>query len=77
MVKLKIADDNLNLIKTIFYDYSAEIINEKDELTIIQMLAEPERINAFLKSIEGLSDLIAIARSGPLSIVKGDISLSL
>lgn len=77
MVKLKISDDNLNPIKTIFFDYSAEVINEKDGLTIIQMLAEPKRINDFLKSIEGMSDLIAIARSGPLSLVKGDISLSL
>lgn len=77
MVKLKISDDNLNPMKTIFFDYSAEVINEKDGLTIIQMLAEPKRINDFLKSIERMSDLIAIARSGPLSIVKGDISLSL
>tara|TARA_B100000214_G_C23948350_1_gene619113 strand:+ start:849 stop:1343 length:495 start_codon:yes stop_codon:yes gene_type:complete len=77
MVKLKIPEDSLNSIKTIFYDFSAEIINEKDGLTIIQMLAEPKRINEFLKSIESLSDLIAIARSGPLSIVKGDINLSL
>ena len=77
MVKLKISDDNLNPIKTIFFDYSAEVINEKDGLTIIQMLAEPKRINDFLKSIESMSDLIAIARSRPLSIVKGDISLSL
>ena len=77
MVKLKISDDNLNPIKTIFFDYSAEVINEKDGLTIIQMLADPKRNNDFLKSIEGMSDLIAIARSGPLSLVKGDISLSL
>ena len=77
MVKLKISDDNLNPIKTIFFDYSAEVINEKDGLTIIQMLAAPKRINDFLKSIERMSDLIAIARSGPLSLVKGDISLSL
>ena len=77
MVKLKISDDNLNPIKTIFFDYSAEVISEKDGLTIIQMLAEPKRINDFLKSIERMSDLIAIARSGPLSLVKGDISLSL
>ena len=77
MVKLKISDDNLNPMKTIFFDYSAEVINEKDGLTIIQMLADPKRINDFLKSIEGMSDLIAIARSGPLSLVKGDISLSL
>ena len=77
MVNLKISDDNLNPIKTIFFDYSAEVINEKDGLTIIQMLAEPKRINDFLKSIERMSDLIAIARSGPLSLVKGDISLSL
>tara|TARA_Y100001970_G_scaffold97093_1_gene122208 strand:+ start:140 stop:571 length:432 start_codon:yes stop_codon:yes gene_type:complete len=77
MVKLKISEDNLSSIKTIFYDYSAEIINEKDGLTIVQMLAEPNAINDFLKSIENLSDLIAIARSGPLSLVKGDINLSL
>ena len=77
MVKLKISEDNLSSIKTIFYDYSAEIINEKDGLTIVQMLAEPNAINDFLNSIENLSDLIAIARSGPLSIVKGDINLSL
>tara|TARA_B100001142_G_scaffold89221_1_gene90972 strand:- start:493 stop:987 length:495 start_codon:yes stop_codon:yes gene_type:complete len=77
MVKLKISEDNLSSIKTIFYDYSAEIINEKDGLTIVQMLAEPNAINDFLKSIENLSDLVAIARSGPLSLVKGDINLSL
>ena len=77
MVKLRISEDNLSSIKTVFYDYSAEIINEKDGLTIVQMLAEPNAINDFLKSIESLSDLIAIARSGPLSLVKGDINLSL
>jgi acetolactate synthase-1/3 small subunit len=77
MVKLKISENNLSSIKTIFYDYSAEIINEKDGLTIVQMLAEPNAINDFLKSIENLSDLVAIARSGPLSLVKGDINLSL
>ena len=77
MVKLNISDENLNAIKTIFYDYSAEIINEKDDLVIVQMLAKPNAINDFLKSINGLSTLVAIARSGPLSIVKGDISLSL
>ena len=77
MVKLKISEDNLSSIKTIFYDYSAEIINEKDGLTIVQMLAEPNAISDFLNSIESLSDLIAIARSGPLSLVKGDINLSL
>ena len=77
MVKLKISEDNLSSIKTIFYDYSAEIINEKDGLTIVQLLAEPNAINDFLKSIENLSDLVAIARSGPLSLVKGDINLSL
>ena len=77
MVKLKISEDNLSSIKTIFYDYSAEIINEKDGLTIVQMLAEPNAISDFLNSIENLSDLIAIARSGPLSLVKGDINLSL
>ena len=77
MVKLEISEDNLSSIKTIFYDYSAEIINEKDGLTIVQMLAEPNAINDFLNSIENLSDLIAIARSGPLSLVKGDINLSL
>jgi acetolactate synthase-1/3 small subunit len=77
MFKLKISEDNLISIKNIFYYYSAEIINEKDGLTIFQMLAEPNAINDFLKSIENLSDLIAIARSGPLSLVKGDINLSL
>ena len=77
MVKLRISEDCLNSIKTVFYDYSAEIINEKDGLTIIQLLAQPSKINEFLKSIEGLSELIAIARSGPLSIVKGDINLNL
>ena len=77
MVKLRISKDCLNSIKTVFYDYSAEIINEKDGLTIIQLLAQPSKINEFLKSIEGLSELIAIARSGPLSIVKGDINLNL
>ena len=38
MVKLKISDDNLNPIKTIFFDYSAEVINEKDDLKIWQIL---------------------------------------
>ena len=56
-------------------------LDEAEELPVEkgdeQMLADPKRINDFLKSIERMSDLIAIARSGPLSIVKGDISLSL
>jgi Acetolactate synthase, small (regulatory) subunit len=76
MVKLKNAEENVSAIKTNGYEYPAEIINEKEGSTMVQKLAEPNAINDNQKSNESWSDLMAIARAGPPSRVKGEINHS-
>ena len=77
MVKLKTNDDKENAIKTVLYDYSATIINDKDDLLIIEVMADSTQNDKLLESLSGMSNLVAVARTGPLALAKGDLKISL
>ena len=77
MVKLKTNDDKENAIKTVLYDYSATIINDKDDLLIIEVMADSSENDKLLEALLGISTLVAIARTGPLALAKGDLKISL
>ncbi len=77
MVKLKTNDDKENAIKTVLYDYSATIINDKDDLLIIEVMADSSENDKLLEALLGMSTLVAIARTGPLALAKGDLKISL
>ncbi len=77
MVKLKTNDDKEDAIKTVLYDYSATIIDDKDDLLIIEVMADSSQNDKLLESLLGISTLVAVARTGPLALAKGDLKISL
>ena len=77
MDKLKTNDDKEDAIKTVLYDYSATIIDDKDDLLIIEVMADSSQNDKLLEALLGMSTLVAVARTGPLALAKGDLKISL
>lgn len=77
MVKLSVNPDKEDAIKTILYDYSAKIVNDKDDLLIVEAMADSATNDDLLNQLKTISNLIAVARTGPLSLAKGDLKINL
>ena len=77
MVKLKAKDDKEDVIKTVLYDHSATIINDKDQLLIIEVMADTAKNDKLLEALSVISTLVAVARTGPLALAKGDLKINL
>ena len=77
MIKLKINDDKEGDIKTVLYDYSATIVNDKDQLLIIEVMADTAKNDKLLEALPAMSTLVAVARTGPLALAKGDLKINL
>ena len=77
MIKLKTNDDKEDAIKTVLYDYSATIVNDKDQLLIIEVMANPLKNDNLLEALSAMSTLVAVARTGPLALAKGDLKINL
>ena len=77
MIKLKANDDKEDTIKTVLYDYSATIVNDKDRLLIIEVMANPLKNDNLLEALSAMSTLVAVARTGPLALAKGDLKINL
>ena len=77
MIKLKTNDDKEGDIKTVLYDYSATIVNDKDQLLIIEVMADTAKNDKLLEALSAMSTLVAVARTGPLALAKGDLKINL
>ena len=77
MIKIKVNDDKEDTIKTVLYDYSATIVNDKDRLLIIEVMANPLKNDNLLEALSAMSTLVAVARTGPLALAKGDLKINL
>ena len=77
MIKLKTNADKEDAIKTVLYDYSATIVNDKDRLLIIEVMADTLKNDNLLEALSTMSTLVAVARTGPLALAKGDLKINL
>ena len=77
MIKLKINYDKEGDIKTVLYDYSATIVSDKDQLLIIEVMADTAKNDKLLEALSAMSTLVAVARTGPLALAKGDLKINL
>ena len=77
MIKLKTNDDKEDAIKTVLYDYSATIVNDKDRLLIIEVMADTLKNDNLLEALSTMSTLVAVTRTGPLALAKGDLKINL
>ena len=77
MIKLKINDDKEDAIKNMLYDYSATNVNDKDQLLIIEVMADTAKNDNLLEALSAMSTLVAVARTGHLALAKGDLKINL
>ena len=77
MIKLKTNDDKEDAIKPVLYDYSGTIVNDKDRLLIIEVMADSLKNDNLLEALSAISTLVAVARTGPLALAKGDLKINL
>ena len=77
LIKIEPSTESTEELNEIISNYSATIINEKNQLMIIEVMADSDVNNNFLTDITNHSRIIAIARSGPLALAKGISKTSL
>ena len=76
MIKFKIKEQQRELLENILSDHSAETISDQNGFVIVEAMDDWESNNDFLKSIESLAEVVAVARSGPLALAKEEPIIS-
>jgi acetolactate synthase-1/3 small subunit len=76
MIKFKVKEQQRELLENILSDHSAETISDHNGFVIVEAMDDWEANSDFLKSIEALAEIIAVARSGPLALAKEEPIIS-
>ena len=77
MIKCKIVDGKQDELQALVDEAMGKIISEMDSYIILEIMSNYDSNNRFLKTIEKTIEVIAIARSGPLVLAKGQTVISL
>jgi len=76
IVKVKIDAKSNKKIQELSQNFNAEILDRSPNSFTIQLTAEIEIIDDFVLQISKIGDLQAVARSGSVSVSKGEITLT-
>ena len=77
MIKCKFVDVKQDELHALVDEEDGKIISEMDGFIILEIMSDYDSNNRFLKTIEKMVEVIAIARSGPLALAKGQTVISL
>ena len=77
MIKCKFVDVKQDELHALVDEEDGKIISEMDGFIILEIMSDYDSNNRFLKTIEKMVEVIAIARSGPLALAKGQTIISL
>ncbi len=77
MIKCKLVDRKQDELQAFVNEKAGKIISEVDGYIILEIMSDYGSNNDFLKTVEKMVEVIAIARSGPLVLVKGQAAISL
>tara|TARA_Y100001935_G_C17150332_1_gene430143 strand:- start:294 stop:812 length:519 start_codon:yes stop_codon:yes gene_type:complete len=76
IVKVKIDAKSNNKIRELSQNFNAEILDRSPNSFTIQLTAEIKIIDDFILQISKIGDFQAVARSGSVSVSKGEITLT-
>tara|TARA_B100001287_G_C22673834_1_gene526624 strand:+ start:133 stop:651 length:519 start_codon:yes stop_codon:yes gene_type:complete len=76
IVKVKIDAKSNNKIQELSQNFNAEILDRSPNSFTVQLTAEIKIIDDFILQISKLGDFQAVARSGSVSVSKGEITLT-
>ena len=77
MIKCKLVDRKQDKLQALVNEKAGKIISEVDGYIILEIMSDYGSNNDFLKTVEKMVEVIAIARSGPIALVKGQVDISL
>ena len=76
IIKVKIDAKSTNKIQELSQNFNAEILDRSPSSFTIQLTGEIKIIDEFVHEIEKIGELQAVARSGSVSVSKGEITLT-
>lgn len=76
IVKLKLATGGLAKVLTLAKKYDAEVLDDRQNSCTIQLNGTLEEVAAFIDEAGNVGELSAVARSGSVAVVKGEVSLA-
>jgi len=71
LIKIRLEDRKRDALLAFVDEQEGKIISEVDGFIILEIMSDYDSNNDFLKAIEKVTEVIAIARSGPLALAKG------
>jgi len=77
MIKIRLEDRKRDALLAFVDEQEGKIISEVDGFIILEIMTDYNSNNDFLKAVEKVAEVIAIARSGPLALAKGQAVISL
>ena len=77
MIKCKLVDGKQDELQACIDKAKGKIISEVDSYIILEIMSDYDSNNRFLKTVVKMVEVIAIARSGPLALAKGQTVISL
>ena len=77
MIKIRLEDRKRDALLAFVDEQEGKIISEVDGFIILEIMFDYDSNNDFLKAVEKVAEVIAIARSGPLALAKGQAVIRL
>jgi acetolactate synthase-1/3 small subunit len=76
IVKLKLEAGGFPKVLALTKQYGAEILDDAHVSCTMQLTGKPAEIDAFIESAASIGDVAAVARSGSVTVSKGEVTLS-
>lgn len=76
IVKLKLSTDGIDKVMMLAKNFGAEILDDTQSSCTLQLTGKLAEIDAFVKEASTIGTLSAVARSGSVSVSKGEVILS-
>ena len=77
MIKCRLKDRIKDVLLEFIREEEGKIISEVDGFIIFEIMSDYDSNNRILKTVENMAEVIAVARSGPLALAKGQTAKSL
>ena len=77
MIKCRIKDRRKDALLEFILEEEGRIVSEVDGFIIFEIMSDYDSNNRILKTLENMAEVIAVARSGPLALAKGQTAKSL
>jgi acetolactate synthase-1/3 small subunit len=76
IVKLKLADDGVDQAVAVAKEFGAEILDEGRDSFTFQLTGKLTHVDAFIRATAQIGALSAVARSGSVTVSRGEVTLS-